>query len=95
MTGKSLVSLRSGNIIIRHTPTNHTTHQAMIVIFLCISITVDLWWVATPFYIEQQWSVIHHILYGFSSHRVVLGGNSLIDYKGYNRFLAIFSVLVR
>ena len=78
MTGKSLVSLSSVNIIIRHTPTNHPTHHAMIVIFLCISITVDLWWVATPLNIDQQWSVFHHILYAkrFSSLRVSLGNMS-------------------
>ena len=47
----------------------------MVVIFSCISITVDLWRVATPLYIDQKWGVFHNILYAsrFSGLRVILG----------------------
>ena len=47
----------------------------MVVIFLCISITVDLRRIATSLYIDQKWGVFHNILYAkrFSGLRVILG----------------------
>ena len=67
-------------------PTTHTTHHAMIVIFLSISITIDLWWIPTPLYIDQEGSVFHYVLYGFSSLRIVLGNSCkvMVDIEDHN-----------